>query len=94
MLILSDWMKQPILFHLQWRCGKADRQGRFDLMELRCYRSLKNTKRLERSLGTLGGTEGNIMRKTGDNDTGGLMLFLDLPRRRPFTTGSRMSASA
>lgn len=31
------------------------RQGRFDLTELRCYRSLKDTKRLERSLGTLGG---------------------------------------
>ncbi len=31
------------------------RQERFDLMELRCYRSLKDTKRLERSLGTLGG---------------------------------------
>ena len=31
------------------------RQERFDLTELRCYRSLKDTKRLERSLGTLGG---------------------------------------
>ena len=31
------------------------RQERFDLEELRCYRSLKDTKRLERSLGTLGG---------------------------------------
>ena len=31
------------------------RQERFDLQELRCYRSLKDTKRLERSLGTLGG---------------------------------------
>ncbi|MBQ8281193.1 MAG: RtcB family protein [Lachnospiraceae bacterium] len=31
------------------------RQERFDLEELRCYRSLKNTKWLERSLGTLGG---------------------------------------
>jgi len=31
------------------------RQERFDLQELRCYRSLKNTKWLERSLGTLGG---------------------------------------
>ena len=28
---------------------------RFDLTALRCYRSLKDTKRLERSLGTLGG---------------------------------------
>lgn len=31
------------------------RQEHFNLMELCCYRSLKNTKYLERSLGTLGG---------------------------------------
>jgi len=31
------------------------RQERFDLTALRCYRSLKDSKRLERSLGTLGG---------------------------------------
>ena len=31
------------------------RQERFDLTELRCYRALKDTRRLERSLGTLGG---------------------------------------
>lgn len=31
------------------------RQERFDLTELHCYRSLRDTKRLERSLGTLGG---------------------------------------
>lgn len=31
------------------------RMERFDLMELRCFRSLKDSKRLERSLGTLGG---------------------------------------
>ncbi len=31
------------------------RQERFDLQRLACYRSLKNTKWLERSLGTLGG---------------------------------------
>ena len=39
-------------------CGKRvweGRQERFDLSRLRCYRSLKDTKRLERSLGTLGG---------------------------------------
>ncbi|HBJ19082.1 MAG TPA: RNA-splicing ligase RtcB [Clostridiales bacterium] len=38
--------------------GKRTWEGRFerfDLTGLRCYRSLKNTKRLERSLGTLGG---------------------------------------
>ena len=31
------------------------RQKRFNLQELKCYRSLRDTKRLERSLGTLGG---------------------------------------
>ncbi len=31
------------------------RQEKFDLTSLRCYRSLRDTKRLERSLGTLGG---------------------------------------
>jgi RNA-splicing ligase RtcB len=31
------------------------RTEKFDLTELRCYRMLKETKRLERSLGTLGG---------------------------------------
>ena len=31
------------------------RRERFDLTDLRCYRGLKDTRRLERSLGTLGG---------------------------------------
>ena len=31
------------------------RQERFDLTQLRCFRDLKDSKRLERSLGTLGG---------------------------------------
>lgn len=31
------------------------RQERFDLTDLRCYRGLRDTRRLERSLGTLGG---------------------------------------
>ena len=39
-------------------CGNKVWEGRlerFDLTVLRCYRSLDNTKRLERSIGTLGG---------------------------------------
>ena len=39
-------------------CGRnvwEGRQEKFDLTALRCYRSLKDSKRLERSLGTLGG---------------------------------------
>lgn len=31
------------------------RRARFDLMQLACFRQLKDTKRIERSLGTLGG---------------------------------------
>ena len=31
------------------------RQEKFDLLGLRCYRALKDTKRIARSLGTLGG---------------------------------------
>ena len=34
-----------------WECRKE----RFDLLDLRCYRGLKDIRRLERSLGTLGG---------------------------------------
>lgn len=33
----------------------AVKQERFDLQQLRCYRELRNTKKLEKSLGTLGG---------------------------------------
>lgn len=33
----------------------AGRVEHFDLMELRCYRGLRDTRRLERALGTLGG---------------------------------------
>ena len=43
------------------------RQEKFDLEELRCYRSLKNTKWLERSIGTLGGGNHFIeVDQTGD----------------------------
>ena len=39
-------------------CGRNVWEGRvekFDLTQLRCFRNLRDTKRLERSLGTLGG---------------------------------------
>ena len=43
------------------------RSERFDLENLRCYRELKDTKRLERSLGTLGGGNHFIeIDETGD----------------------------
>lgn len=38
------------------------RMERFDLTKLRCYRSLRDAKRLERSLGTLGGGNHFILR--------------------------------
>ena len=37
------------------KCVWEGRKERFDLTDLRCFRSLKDSKRLERSLGTLGG---------------------------------------
>ena len=39
------------------------RQEHFDLQQLRCFRELKDSKRLERSLGTLGG--GNLSETCG-----------------------------
>ena len=53
-------------------CGRnvwEGRQERFDLTQLRCYRNLKDTKRLERSLGTLGG--GNHFIEVDVDENGG-----------------------
>lgn len=50
------------------------RQERFDLTQLRCYRDLKDTKRLERSLGTLGG--GNHFIEIDVDDEGGKYLVI------------------
>ena len=50
------------------------RQERFDLTQLRCYRNLKDTKRLERSLGTLGG--GNHFIEIDVDDEGGKYLVI------------------
>lgn len=51
----------------------SGRIERFDLTDLRCYRTLKNTKRLERSLGTLGG--GNHFIEI-DKDTDGTCYLI------------------
>ncbi len=51
-------------------CGRnvwEGRQERFDLTALKCYRNLKDTKRLERSLGTLGGGNHFIEIDVDDN---------------------------
>ena len=50
------------------------RKERFDLSSLRCFRSLKDTKRLERSLGTLGG--GNHFIEVDRSSTGELYLVI------------------
>ena len=50
------------------------RQERFDLTALRCYRNLKDTKRLERSLGTLGG--GNHFIEVDVDEDGGKYLVI------------------
>lgn len=50
------------------------RQERFDFTVLRCYRHLKNTKRLERSLGTLGG--GNHFIEIDADDQGNKYLII------------------
>lgn len=49
------------------------RQERFDLTELKCYRSLKKTKWIEKSLGTLGG--GNHFIEI-DESTGGIRYLV------------------
>lgn len=58
-------------------CGRNvwdGRQERFDLTQLRCYRNLKDTKRLERSLGTLGG--GNHFIEIDVDEHGGKYLVI------------------
>ena len=58
-------------------CGRnvwEGRQERFDLTQLRCYRSLHDTKRLERSLGTLGG--GNHFIEVDEDEMGGKYLVI------------------
>lgn len=58
-------------------CGRnvwESRQERFDLTQLRCYRNLKDSKRLERSLGTLGG--GNHFIEIDVDKNGGKYLVI------------------
>ena len=58
-------------------CGRKvweGRQERFDLTALRCHRMLKDTKRLERSIGTLGG--GNHFIEIDVDEEGGKYLVI------------------
>ena len=56
------------------------RMERFDLTGLKCYRGLKRTKRIERSLGTLGG--GNHFIEVEQGRDGTYYLVINL-RRKP-----------
>lgn len=58
-------------------CGREvweGREERFELSALKCYRNLKNTKRLERSLGTLGG--GNHFIEIDEDDYGNKYIVI------------------
>jgi len=58
-------------------CGRNVWEGRterFDLTRLRCYRYLRDTRRLERSLGTLGG--GNHFIEIDEDGDGGKYLVI------------------
>lgn len=58
-------------------CGRdvwEGRKERFDLTQLRCYRYLKDTRRLERSLGTLGG--GNHFIEIDADENGNKYLII------------------
>jgi len=59
-------------------CGKNVHEGRIvrfpSLQELECYRYLKDTKRIERSLGTLGG--GNHFIELDRDDSGNVYLVI------------------
>lgn len=50
------------------------RKERFNLMELRCYRELKDTRRINRSLGTLGGGNHFIEVDEGEDGTRYLVI--------------------
>ena len=50
------------------------RQERFDLTQLRCFRSLKDSKRIERSIGTLGG--GNHFIEIDKSEDGAYYLII------------------
>ena len=54
------------------------RQEKFDLQQLRCFRELKDTKRLERGLGTLGG--GNHFIEIDQAEDGTKYLVIQIGR--------------
>ena len=64
------------------------RQERFDLTELKCYRMLRDSKRLERSLGTLGG--GNHFVEVGWY----LLSGYSLRKQKSGETGCRVISTA
>jgi len=72
-------------------CGRnvwEVRQEKFDLTGLRCYRSLKDSKRLERSLGTLGG--GNHFIEIDEAESGEKYLIIHSGSRNLGTQVARV----
>ena len=72
-------------------CGRNvwdARKERFDLTQLRCYRSLKDSKRLERSLGTLGG--GNHFIEVDADNEGNKYLIIHSGSRNLGTQVARI----
>ena len=64
------------------------RQEHFDLTDLRCFRSLKDSRRLERSLGTLGG--GNHFIEIDEDDGGNKYLVIHSGSRNLGTQVARI----
>ncbi|MBR2411261.1 MAG: RtcB family protein [Clostridia bacterium] len=64
------------------------RQEHFDLTDLRCFRSLKDTRRLERSLGTLGG--GNHFIEIDEDSEGNKYLVIHSGSRNLGTQVARV----
>jgi RNA-splicing ligase RtcB len=66
------------IIHQYIPSGKNTHEGRMvrfpKLMELYCYRELKDTKRIERSIGTLGG--GNHFIELGKDESGNIYLII------------------
>lgn len=73
-----DLMKLDEIIHKYVPCGTNVHEGRIvrflELQNLKCYRQLKNTKRIERSIGTLGGGNHFIEIDEGSDGTKYLVI--------------------
>lgn len=73
-----DYGKLDAAIRKRVPCGRNVHEGRqvifLDLQKLRCYRELKDTRRLERSIGTLGGGNHFIEIDVGKDNTKYLVI--------------------